>query len=1172
MKKVVSGLVLALVLLALGLRFRGQFFPQADTRLAISDKYLKQAYALPDWWQAEGGVQKIPLPADITPALACTANENPPIRSRLNTETLRRLQALPAPKDPKHPMDLAVAFVDSSGNLVDCAFRAALAKSADYQNQPEANPTPIPTPTPSPTQTPLSRSSLLIPSAQAAEPAYQHKSTDRYLIPKIDACDPITNPDGSKTDRTDCQQWTADELKLLNLYTVKYLTPDPITGQTQFDKINGWPLMAIGGRNLTIIKPTDTPYGRDGYANLSNGIIGLKSIYPHVFIHETFHIHDGATTSFMPNAYVEGNTEKATQMLLAATEGRSPESYAKGIDDYDQFVYQNQPALAFGNFQTDKIGGGYMSYMWGGMQWAELHLVNGLRSDQVAKFRLGVEAEELKMSTSWGELKQCELDDRHSNEAKTMDKPDAWMAASCLSRNPVWLFNKLMPTLGQNQPGAEWWMTHFLMRERGYVNTRQYVLQTVPDVKNGSLTFGLGLSDGYSNSWPSSKLSINSKLIDGTSRTNTLNISGSINYHVNQIVDGWFKKHSVAYTGKIVSLVSATDPLDQVHQKILTQPVFASWPGGIYGSVQPDNIGTLRVETVGDSPKQYSAEVKNGVFQVPELKDYYGELKVSFYNSQHQQIWARTYVKPPGAYAISVVTDEKPTIKAFEVEDTSGHEALVKVDLSRPGNTYISYSSAGGQLHYSDLSVDSANPYIRLGSLTPDANFSFTVYAFDDWGNMTVSNTGEFTTKSPDAELATKVTPIATNLSNSMELVAGQPLKITYSGKLSLNFDPRRVFELYGIRQGQKVPINYRLTINQNGEQSVISIESDENNNTVFGEPVDNFRRYPTYLILPSGGLTDQSGEYIRSLPGENYSLLFDTSNSKTLLLSAFSARDPNLPEATAANSEYLKKYTETNYWSCGEGKAREIALGGGGAGESALDLFPDISRFDVSPVHKNGLIGDGEIDCGDYSAMREATVSGNLGWQTPEIKQLLTQAKTVRDKFNQVSIKAGDLNSDGKVTAADVQLALQIVVGNVQPTDVQARAMDVYPVYWDFGAYGDGRLDFNDATAIQAHLLAKNQSAGWPLIVEARSLPDIIYGDLDGDGKIGQADANLLLTIVTNGVTPTEYQQMAGDVSPVTADGLFGDGSLTVADVQSLAAYVKGENTNKPWPGKKHR
>ena len=1064
MKAKIVGLALALVILALGWQFRGQFLPMADLGSKSQiDKYIKQAYALPGWWQAEGGVQRIPLPAGVTPALACTANDNPAIRSHLNTEIQRRLQALPASSDNKHSTDAAVVFVDASGNQVDCALRAALAKP-----EPLPVPSPTATPTPKPTSTPLGYTKPLISSAQAAEPAYQHKSTDRFLVPRIDFCEPLANQDGTKTARTDCQKWTAEELRLLVKYITEYMVTDPATGQTLFDKINGWPLLAVGGRAYTIIKPVSTPYGRDGYADLSTGQMALAAVYPSVFIHETFHIHDSAAVLFMPNAYVEGSTERATQMLLAAAEKRPPESYVTGIVGNSDLAYANQPALAFGGFQTDKILGSYMSYEWGAAQWADFHLVSGLKPNKIEQFRLDIENTRLKLSTNWDELSSClpAYGPLFGKLAAAGEKPQLWMADWCLSKEPVWLFNQLVPTVGQSESGAMWWMTHFLMREKmaGSSQNQQYILQAVPSVvlNSGYLGVGLARSSVSGNHWGAgSKISIQTSLSDSVSpKKADLDNSGVVFARICEAAEAWCQKNLTQFSGKITTLLSATDPLGQIHNKQFTLPWFAgAQKAGVYGSVQPDNTGEVIVETLGVSAKKYSVKVEHGVFQIPELNDYYGEVKASFYNDKHQLTWSQTYIKPPGAYAIPVVLDEKPAIQAVLVEDVSGNGALVRVKLSRPGNAYIAYNQNGEPPHFSALAIDTAEPLITLSDLAANSKYQSTVFAFDDWGNMVSLVGPAFETKEAGVEFSGQTRPESLNLNDNGEIKAGIPLKIAYSGKLNMGFDSQALFKLYGVRLGRRTPIGYRLTVDSASGKSVMSLESDDNNNGIFGEGADNFRRYPTYVLEVADPilLFDERGEWVPALP-ESDSLLFDTTSAKTILLNIFTAQDPNFPSADQNNLDYLSGYLEHNS-SPRETSWGNVALGGpsDGAIVSVKELKPiiptyaDIARFDLSPIHKNGLMGDGVITTSDYNSLDHGW------WHTSVMDQLVSQAESARAALSKTNIVPGDLTGDGKVTPADVELALQIVVGNRQATPVQTVAMDVNK---------DNILDISDVMA----------------------------------------------------------------------------------------------------------
>ena len=72
-----------------------------------------------------------------------------------------------------------------------------------------------------------------------------------------------------------------------------------------------------------------------------------------------------------------------------------------------------------------------------------------------------------------------------------------------------------------------------------------------------------------------------------------------------------------------------------------------------------------------------------------------------------------------------------------------------------------------------------------------------------------------------------------------------------------------------------------------------------------------------------------------------------------------------------------------------------------------------------------------------------------------------------------------------------------------------------------------------------------------------AKTEPDVKYGDVDGDGYVKVADAQLICQFILHNITLTEAQQKAADVSS--------DGNITVADAQIICQYILHNITEFP-------
>jgi len=115
--------------------------------------------------------------------------------------------------------------------------------------------------------------------------------------------------------------------------------------------------------------------------------------------------------------------------------------------------------------------------------------------------------------------------------------------------------------------------------------------------------------------------------------------------------------------------------------------------------------------------------------------------------------------------------------------------------------------------------------------------------------------------------------------------------------------------------------------------------------------------------------------------------------------------------------------------------------------------------------------------------------------------------------------ITKGDVNGDGKVDRNDVLLVTQIVTGLIKPTDKELRAGDMD---------GDGKITITDA-----------------LLILRKISPAYSLGDVNGDGKVDGEDVKLALLFVTGKAQPTEQQLRAADVN--------NDGKITMSDVMAI-------------------
>lgn len=150
----------------------------------------------------------------------------------------------------------------------------------------------------------------------------------------------------------------------------------------------------------------------------------------------------------------------------------------------------------------------------------------------------------------------------------------------------------------------------------------------------------------------------------------------------------------------------------------------------------------------------------------------------------------------------------------------------------------------------------------------------------------------------------------------------------------------------------------------------------------------------------------------------------------------------------------------------------------------------------------------------------------GTTGTNKPSANSTIYYGKTLYDKENAETVTT-DANGKANIT------------------------FDRKGIYylWAYGEYGteEGGCE-NDIVSSPSYC---------KVVVEGGSAPEILYGDVNGDGKVSSADAAIAYASHRGKVTLNEKQKVAADVN--------GDGKVNSADAALIYAYHRGKLTKFP-------
>lgn len=178
-------------------------------------------------------------------------------------------------------------------------------------------------------------------------------------------------------------------------------------------------------------------------------------------------------------------------------------------------------------------------------------------------------------------------------------------------------------------------------------------------------------------------------------------------------------------------------------------------------------------------------------------------------------------------------------------------------------------------------------------------------------------------------------------------------------------------------------------------------------------------------------------------------------------------------------------------------------------AGETGYETIPNMKTADID--------GDGEITFEDVRLLKEQVelastvmigdVNGD-GKITSADATYITRYLAGDDKYKDIDKEAADVNGDGEITAEDSAIiSKMITIYETYPELKKYRIGDVNM---------DGVIDSADITILNNHVLFPSK---FPLTDEAKFLADI-----NGDGVVNSTDTKLLQVIVNRKSTPLRY------------------------------------------------
>ncbi len=192
--------------------------------------------------------------------------------------------------------------------------------------------------------------------------------------------------------------------------------------------------------------------------------------------------------------------------------------------------------------------------------------------------------------------------------------------------------------------------------------------------------------------------------------------------------------------------------------------------------------------------------------------------------------------------------------------------------------------------------------------------------------------------------------------------------------------------------------------------------------------------------------------------------------------------------------------------------------------------MFPETYPLSKEYVLMGDVNLDGNIDISD-SIIIKYYINREKGYENLPLYD-----------SQKVETKYGDVNNDGKVDYDDLKLLVKYVHNSTKMNSYEKTVSDLN---------GDGQINMNDIIILHKHLGGIDGYNMIPIDVEKETL---IYGDINGDGKVTEEDAMYLFqySMLPETYPLSKEYVLMGDVNL--------DGNIDIRDSIIIKYYINRE------------